>query len=215
MNISRIVSCLIFAASPVPAEAVGLWPSHESYPSALATSGGSNQTLPREMQLPVIELRDSFEPYASYCRRYPDHCDLSGPHIVEFNSDTSRLLQVENASANSAVIVASDEELYDREEYWAFPSHGAGDCEDIALFKRERLVGFGLPRGAMTIAIVHHRGMMFPHAVLLIETTAGTYLLDSLENDIVLWHEAPFNFEARERPDGSWERFDQSIWKYE
>lgn len=169
MNIPQIVSCLIFAASPVPAEAVGLWSSHESYPNAFATSGGSNQTLPREMQLPIIELRDSFEPYASYCRRYPDHCDLSGPHIVEFNSDTSRLLQVENANANSAVNDASDKELYDREEYWAFPSHGVGDCEDIALFKRERLVGFGLPRGAMTIAIAHHREMMFPHAVLLVE----------------------------------------------
>jgi len=215
MKIPRIVSCLIFAASPVAAEAVGLWHSHASSSSALAASGRSTQALPREMQLPVIELRDSFDPYASYCRRYPNHCDLSGPNAVEYSSDILRLLQVQNASANNAVAEASDKELYDLEEYWAFPSRGAGDCEDIALFKRERLVGFGLPRGAMTVAIVHHRRDMFPHAVLLVETTAGTYLLDNLANGIVLWHEAPYNFEARERPDGSWERFDQSIWTYE
>ncbi len=67
----------------------------------------------------------------------------------------------------------------------------------------------------MTIALVHHRKDMFPHAVLLVETTEGTFLLDNLENDIVLWHNAPYNFEARERPDGLWERYDQSDWSYE
>ena len=123
--------------------------------------------------------------------------------------------QAANVNTNSAIHVISDRVLYDREEHWAIPSHGEGDCEDIALFKRERLVELGIPRGAMTIAIVHHRRHMFSHAVLLVETTSGTYLLDNLEDDITLWHEAPYNFEARERPDGSWERFDQSIWTYE
>ncbi len=117
MKIFQLVSCLVLAAGPVAAGAAAPTPS-------------------REMQLPVTELRKSFEPYASYCDRYPGHCNLSGSHIVELNSDTSRLLRKENANANSAVSDASDIELYGREEYWAFPSQGAGDCEDIALFKR-------------------------------------------------------------------------------
>ena len=67
----------------------------------------------------------------------------------------------------------------------------------------------------MTIAIVHHQKAMFPHAVLLVETTAGTFLLDNLDNRVVRWHAAPYNFESRELPDGSWERYDQSNWSYE
>lgn len=56
---------------------------------------------------------------------------------------------------------------------------------------------------------------MCPHALLLVETTGGTYVLDNLVDEILLWNEAPYNFEARERVDGQWDRFDQSIWTYE
>jgi len=184
--------------------------------SARATGDRDTHALPRRMVLPVVEIRDAFEPYASYCRRHPSHCDLSGASVLELNPHSSRSLKIVNSSANLAIKVgASDRDLYGREEYWAYPSRGTGDCEDIALFKREHLVRLGIPRGAMTIALVHHRREMFPHAVLMIETTKGTYLLDNLDNEVVLWYEAPYNFEARERPDGSWERYDQRIWEYE
>ena len=196
MKNPRIVSCLVFLAS-----------------SSLANAAEPNRS--HEMRLPVIELRSSFEPYASYCRRHPTHCDLTGPQIVGFNPETSRLLEQVNLNANSKILNASDMELYGKEEHWAFPSSGAGDCEDVALFKRERLVELGFPRAAMTIAIVHHQKAMFPHAVLLVETTAGTFLLDNLDNRVVRWHAAPYNFESRELPDGSWERYDQSNWSYE
>lgn len=175
----------------------------------------SSEARTRHLQLPVNELRSSFGPYTAYCQRFPEHCNLSGPSIIPVSSHTGLLLHAVNADANRSIQNARDMDLYGREEFWAFPSHGAGDCEDIALFKREQLVRLGLPRAAMTIAIVHHKREMFPHAVLLVETTAGTYLLDNLANEIVVWHEAPYNFEARERPDGSWERFDQSNWLYE
>lgn len=174
-----------------------------------------SQNLPSRLQLPVAELRSSFEPHASYCRRSSNHCDLSGPQIIAFDSNTFHLLKMVNIDTNRTVQDTSDMELYGLEEYWAFPSHGKGDCEDIALFKREQLVRHGLPRAAMTIALVHHKKEMFPHAVLLIETTAGTYLLDNLMTDVVIWHEARYNFEARERQDGTWERYDQSNWVYE
>ncbi len=121
-----------------------------------------------------------------------------------------------NASANGEIDCSiSDQELYGLEEYWAIPSDGAGDCEDIALYKREALVKAGLPRGAMTLAIVHHRKDLFSHAVLLIETGQGTFLLDSYSDEVKLWHEAPYNFESRERPDGRWDRYDQQAWRWD
>jgi len=172
--------------------------------------------LAPRLDLPVTEIRETFAPYASFCERHPSACDMSGPRLIVLNTVTMRLLMTANAEVNQAVdCTMNDYELFGFEEYWALPSEGLGDCEDIALFKRERLVELGLPRGALTIAIVRHRENMAPHAVLLAETTAGTYLLNMFTDDVVLWHEAPYNFEARERPDGSWERFDQSNWSYE
>lgn len=185
-------------------------------PSALVADERSVQTPAPNLDLPVVEFRETHEPYASYCNRHPDYCDLSGPQLVEFSRNTLKLLESANTAINRSIDCSmTDLELYGFEEFWEIPSDGFGDCEDIALIKRERLVEIGLPRGAMTIAIVHHQKTMSQHAVLLVETTAGTYLLNSLADDVALWHEAPYNFEARERPDGSWERFDQDIWAYE
>jgi len=201
MNLSDVIRCSVFFLIAIP-------------PSALRADGRNDPT-PR-LYLPVTEIRENYAPYASFCDRHPSSCDLSGPHLVDFSLDILQLLASANAEVNRAIDCRmSDKELFDLEEYWAFPSDELGDCEDIALFKRERLVELGLPRGAITIAIVHHRVNMMSHAVLLVETTAGTYLLDMFTDDIVLWHKAPYNFEARERPDGSWERFDQSTWFYD
>lgn len=127
-----------------------------------------------------------------------------------------QLLEGENRAANDAIDCSNtDEDLYGAEEYWALPSGGVGDCEDVALYKRELLVQRGLPRGAMTMAIVHHKTTLASHAALLVETTEGTYLLDSLTGEVVLWHLSPYNFESRERQDGTWERYDQDSWSYE
>lgn len=170
----------------------------------------------RHLNLPVVELRETYRPYASFCSRQPDACDLSGPSMIEYSPEVMRLLKGENAVANDEIDCnTTDEELYNVEEYWAIPSGGLGDCEDVALYKRELLVRRGLPRGAITIAIVHHKRNLSSHVALLVETTDGTYLLNSLTNEIVLWHRAPYNFESRERPDGTWVRYDQELWTYE
>jgi predicted transglutaminase-like cysteine proteinase len=91
---------------------------------------------------------------------------------------------------------------------------GMGDCEDFALEKRLRLTKLGIPRGALRIAIVQNRIMLTSHALLLVETTQGTYAMDRITNEILLWYQLPYNFEAREKPDGRWERFDQSTWTF-
>jgi predicted transglutaminase-like cysteine proteinase len=47
------------------------------------------------------------------------------------------------------VLFFLDENQYQKEEFWAYPSLGLGDCEDIALEKRFRLVNMGIYRGAL------------------------------------------------------------------
>jgi predicted transglutaminase-like cysteine proteinase len=89
-----------------------------------------------------------------------------------------------------------------------------GDCEDFALEKRFRLTKLGIPIGALSIALVNNKNTLTSHALLLVETTQGTYAMDRFTNQILLWFQLPYNFESRERPDGRWERFDQSIWTF-
>jgi predicted transglutaminase-like cysteine proteinase len=116
---------------------------------------------------------------------------------------------------NAEIRLVPDQQWQGREDYWSFPLRGAGDCEDLALEKRRRLVELGLPRGAMTLAIVYHQNGWGPHVILLIETSAGTFALDNRRADVPCWNEVPYNYETRERPDGRWARFDQAYWKRE
>ena len=66
----------------------------------------------------------------------------------------------------------------------------------------------------MRLALVMHRKRLNAHAVLTVETSRGTYILDSLTDEVLRWNRTPYNFEARERPDGRWERFDQTEWTW-
>ena len=172
--------------------------------------------LEPNLNLPITEIRKTHPPYAAFCRRNPGHCEMVGPPIVELVEELRLILSEVNAAVNTSInYTMSDKSLYDQEEYWTYPSEGFGDCEDIALEKRARLVKRGVPRAAMTMAIVQHKSALMSHAVLLVETTSGTYILNGFTNNIILWNEAPYNYEMRERLDGTWERYDQSLWTFE
>jgi predicted transglutaminase-like cysteine proteinase len=166
------------------------------------------------LNLPVIEIREKFIPYEEFCRRNPGECKITGPSTIELNTEVWNLLEEVNTAVNSEIRFVIDKIQYNKEEFWAYPFSGMGDCEDIALEKRLRLTKLGFPIGALRIAIVHNKAMLGSHALILVETTQGTFAMDRHNSQILLWYQLPYNFEARERPDGRWERFDQSIWTY-
>jgi predicted transglutaminase-like cysteine proteinase len=137
---------------------------------------------------------------------------MKGPTMIEWTPPKKNLLSAVNTAVNLEIRFDLDIIQYDKEEFWTYPISGFGDCEDAALEKRSRLTKLGIPRGAMTMAIVRSKKNFASHAVLLVETTQGTYAMDRRSDEILLWYRLPYNFEARERPDGHWERFDQVLW---
>jgi predicted transglutaminase-like cysteine proteinase len=139
---------------------------------------------------------------------------MSGPTVIELTSEITKLLSDVNRAVNADIQFVLDKAQYDKEEFWTYPYSGKGDCEDIALEKRDRLTQLGIPRGALRIAIGFHKKTLISHAVLLVETTQGTYVMNRVTNHLLLWYQSPYNFEARELPDGKWERFDQNIWTF-
>jgi len=167
------------------------------------------------LDLPVAGIVDRYPPYRDFCRRHPPQCDLSGPTVVAHSRELMQRLAAVNATVNREIRFATDMAQYNAEEYWALPTGGRGDCEDKALEKRRRLAAQGLARGAMRMALVFHRRLLTSHGILTVETSDGTFILDSSGDEVRRWDRVPYNFEARERPDGRWERFDQAHWTYQ
>ena len=82
------------------------------------------------------------------------------------------------------------------EDYWELPFDGggdAGDCEDYALQKRQLLTSLHMPASALSVAIVK-TAWNEPHAVLLVRTDAGAYVLDNLTSEIKPWKDVSYRW---------------------
>lgn len=105
-----------------------------------------------------------------------------------------------NEQVNRAIIRGSDLATYGVADYWATPLLSGvqrGDCEDYVLEKRRSLVAAGVPATALSIAIVStSRGE--PHAVLLVDTSTGEYVLDNLTPWILPWNKTDYIWRKRQ-----------------
>jgi predicted transglutaminase-like cysteine proteinase len=137
---------------------------------------------------------------------------LEGSKVIPMDNGLMSVLEHVNASTNDDIGFALDRNIHGAEDYWTLPDSGYGDCEDIALEKRDRLTQLGYPSAAMRLALVFHDHHMSSHCVLTIETDSGTFLMDSQDDRVLRWDRSPYHFESRERIDGLWDRFDQSDW---
>lgn len=160
-----------------------------------------------KVDVPVVAVEERPTQYAAFCRQMPDECTLSGDEELRVDAGVATTLARVNRDVNGEIVLTADAGCSGGEEHWSRPASGYGDCEDFALEKRARLREAGLPSATMTMAIVHHRTEYFAHAVLLVETDRGTFLLDNLTDEVICWRDAPYSLERRERPDGLWERF--------
>ena len=181
----------------------------------VAETFDARKALQPQLNLLVVDVVAGFAPYTAFCHRNPADCDLSGPDVIVFDQETEHTVRLVNRMVNRQIGFMLDIEQYGEEEFWTYPRSGWGDCEDLALEKRARLVRQGLPRGALRLAIVLHRERLISHCVLTVESSAGTYVLDSFSDAVLPWFASPYYFEARERNDGRWERFDQGVWWFD
>lgn len=78
-----------------------------------------------------------------------------------------------------------DKNNWGKSDYWATPVEflqRGGDCEDFAIAKYTALRALGVPEERLRVAIVHDNLKNIPHAVLVVYTDQGTYILDN-QND--------------------------------
>lgn len=135
--------------------------------------------------------------YVSFCMRFTTQCPPDvrqaapvaawrfWPRMVIINRRVNRAIRPETALRH-----------YGRPQFWTIPKDGRGDCVDYALTKRRDLARAGIPLSDLNLAIVKLPDGGF-HAVLVVSTRDGDYILDNLRPDILLWKNTGYDFLSR------------------
>jgi predicted transglutaminase-like cysteine proteinase len=107
-----------------------------------------------------------------------------------------------NRGVNGAIREESDQASSGVSDHWDLPladGRRVGDCEDFALEKRRALIARGLRETDLSLAlVVTHWGES--HAVLIVRTTAGEYVLDSLTPNVMPWRALDYRWVERQVP---------------
>jgi predicted transglutaminase-like cysteine proteinase len=107
-----------------------------------------------------------------------------------------------NERVNASILAVTDLDHWGVLDRWDFPDDGLGDCEDIQLLKRRLLVEAGLPLRAMRMAaVIDEQGQ--GHAVLMVLTGSGDFILDNKRNAVLPWRKTGYIFVKREGANGS------------
>lgn len=125
------------------------------------------------------------------CSRYDWAC-ASG-RSASLSAEQVRLAELINRRINSTVRQIEDIDQYRRNEYWTLPTARGGDCEDLALLKKAELIRNGLPPDRLLLATVLDRKRN-NHAVLVLRTGNGDYVLDSLTSQMLHWSRTSYSF---------------------
>lgn len=142
-----------------------------------------------------------------FCKTYKNECsvrptDLSPAPMTK--ALWAQLTKVTTA-VNAAVKPMSDADVYGKDEVWAYPDNGVGDCEDYVLEKRRRLNRLGLSLANLLITVVRKPDGE-GHAVLTVRTDKGDYVLDNLTDKVRAWDQTGYRFLKRQAADntGRW-----------
>jgi predicted transglutaminase-like cysteine proteinase len=132
------------------------------------------------------------------CDRYDWAC-ARGDGLKMSDADAIRAARLINAAVNRSTRPVSDRAQYGVEENWTLPSRRGGDCEDLALMKKKLLIAKGMAPERLMIATVLDR-QRGSHAVLVLRTAAGDFVLDSLVGAIKPWRATGYSFLKMQDP---------------
>lgn len=161
----------------------------------------------RRVVIDESKITDAPAGWLEFCRKYPDfpgaewQQDRPRPEalIPEETDDVwDQLVDVQN-DVNNAIDYRTDQQQYDKPEYWTPVSNGYGDCEDYAIEKKAALVDLGFPAHALRFATCWTETGEY-HAVLLAETSKGTYVLDNRAWNVRNFDDMPYRWHKREVP---------------
>ena len=142
-----------------------------------------------------------------FCKANPAECAIRPADLkpVALTKAVWSELAGVTVAVNAAVKPMSDFDIYGKDEVWAYPDRGVGDCEDYVLEKRRRLNQFGISLADLLITVVRKPDGE-GHAVLTVRTSKGDYILDNLSDKVRPWNQTGYRFLKRQAADntGRW-----------
>ena len=171
-----------------------------------ATGALTTGALPPVSSLDVARTGDTRPPigWVQFCgtRAYAAECavDPSEPEKVELTPKLWRTVTTMNNRVNKEIEPITDMDHWGVIERWDMAEDGKGDCEEYVNIKRKRLVEAGIARRALRVVVVideENAG----HAVLMLRTDKGDFILDNKRNAILAWHQTGYVYVKRESQD--------------
>jgi predicted transglutaminase-like cysteine proteinase len=112
-----------------------------------------------------------------FCAKNRNECRGGGSAQVAMTPNLMAVLKQVNLHVNRSI-----RPKVDSADIWNL-NPAEGDCEDYVLTKRSMLIRNGVSAGSLRIAYTHTRRGE-PHAVLVVRTSEGDYVLDNLNNSV-------------------------------
>lgn len=125
--------------------------------------------------------------YQIFCLRNRSECTPGTVSSVSYTSNIRAKLASVNRSVNRSI-----RPLNERRDVWSL-NPTFGDCDDYVMTKRSKLIRAGVPSGALRVAVVRTPEGI-GHAVLLVKTSTGEYVLDNLRSTIVKREQSGYRF---------------------
>ena len=178
---------------------------------AAAESGAA---APRAAMMDILGKTSQPIGHYEFCESHRPECAVKTRHDprVRLTPKKWNELVAINAEVNRDITPATDEQVYGRPEFWAYPDKiGEGDCEDLALLKRRDLIKKGWPTGALLMTVVRQRNGE-GHAVLTVLTDRGDLILDNLNSRVLVWNATDYEYVKRqsEYDSGQWVSIDDA-----
>lgn len=126
--------------------------------------------------------------FVVFCSNNPEQCQIgTGASRIQLSDQEFQALEKVNRLVNHRVQPVRDGIGGISSDTWTIAST-KGDCEDVALAKRDMLIRGGLPAGALRMAVAR-TSWGEGHAVLIVGTSKGDYVLDSRFDLIKRWNQ--------------------------
>lgn len=129
-----------------------------------------------------------------FCAQNPRECRGGGSSQVTMSPNVMAVLKQVNSHVNRAI-----RPRVDNADVWSL-NPTAGDCEDYVLSKRSMLIKNGVSAGSLRIAYTHTRRGE-PHAVLVVRTSEGDYVLDNLNDSVKTLRASGYNIRTMSSSD--------------
>lgn len=137
--------------------------------------------------------------WSQFCERFRSECtlNLSEADTIDLTPQVWKTIVSVNQRVNSTIKAVTDADHWGVVDTWDFPDDGRGDCEDFQLLKRKLLAEAGLPRRAMRMTVVIDE-LGEGHAVLMVRTNRGDFVLDNKTSSVLPWHRTGYVYIKRE-----------------